>query len=147
MFFTREWEKNNKKYFQSVEIKNDILIYINIKSVFQMEIDYTHFLAAEDDAYLGWSWSKILLFRTKELIFCNSKHFLQKTMTPCYSCHFWIFYIFNLFQIIMLSLFHAYYDQYSIMFKDSNVFEFTNFPFKQNIIILQFTLLIAIVYS
>ena len=34
MFFTREWEKNNKKYFQSVEIKNDILIYINIKSVF-----------------------------------------------------------------------------------------------------------------
>ena len=41
IFFTRDWEKNNKKHFQSVEIGNDILIYINIKRVFQMEIDYT----------------------------------------------------------------------------------------------------------
>ena len=38
-FFTRDWEKNNKKYFQSVEIGNDILIYINLKRVFQVEID------------------------------------------------------------------------------------------------------------
>ena len=30
----------------------------------------------------------------------------------------------------MVFLFLAFYDQYSIMFKDSNVFEFTNFPFK-----------------
>ena len=37
---------------------------------------------------------------------------------------------FNLFQIIMDSLFLARHDQYFIMFKDSNVFEFTNFPFK-----------------
>ena len=40
-FFTRDWEKNNKKHFQSTEIGNDVLIYINIKLVFQMEIDYT----------------------------------------------------------------------------------------------------------
>ena len=32
--FTRNWKKNNKKYFQSVEIGNDMLIYINIKRVF-----------------------------------------------------------------------------------------------------------------
>ena len=30
----------------------------------------------------------------------------------------------------MVSLFLAGHDQYSIMFKDLNVFEFTNFPFK-----------------
>ena len=30
----------------------------------------------------------------------------------------------------MVSLFIAHHDQYFIMFKDSNVFEFTNFPFK-----------------
>ena len=41
IFFTRDCERNNKKHFQSVEIGNDILIYINIKRVFQMEIDYT----------------------------------------------------------------------------------------------------------
>ena len=42
-FFTRDWEKNNKKHFYSVEVGNDILIYINIKRVFQMEINYTHY--------------------------------------------------------------------------------------------------------
>ena len=30
----------------------------------------------------------------------------------------------------MVSLFLAFHDQYFLMFKDSNVFEFTNFPFK-----------------
>ena len=40
IFFTRNWEKNNKMHFQNVEIGNDILIYINIKRVFQMELDY-----------------------------------------------------------------------------------------------------------
>ena len=30
----------------------------------------------------------------------------------------------------MVSLFLAPHDQYFIMFKDSNVFEFTSFPFK-----------------
>ena len=30
----------------------------------------------------------------------------------------------------MLFLFLVFYDQYSIIFKDSNVFEFKNFPFK-----------------
>ena len=39
-FFTRDWEKSNKKCVHSVEIGNDILIYINIKRVFQMKIDY-----------------------------------------------------------------------------------------------------------
>ena len=37
-FFTRDWEKNNKKHFQNVEIRNDILIYINIKRVLQIEL-------------------------------------------------------------------------------------------------------------
>ena len=32
--FFRDWEKNNKKIFHSVEIGNDIHIYINIKRVF-----------------------------------------------------------------------------------------------------------------
>ena len=31
----------------------------------------------------------------------------------------------------MVSLFLARHDQYFIMFKDSNVFEFTNIPFKK----------------
>ena len=30
----------------------------------------------------------------------------------------------------MVSLFLARHDQYFVMFKDSSVFEFTNFPFK-----------------
>ena len=34
IFFTRDWGKNNKKHFHSVEIGNDILIYIKIKQVF-----------------------------------------------------------------------------------------------------------------
>ena len=40
------------------------------------------------------------------------------------------FYLFHFFQIMMVSLFLARHDQYVIMFKDSNVFEFTNFPFE-----------------
>ena len=39
-------------------------------------------------------------------------------------------FIFHFFQIIMVSLFLARHDQYFIMFKDSKVFEFTNFQFK-----------------
>ena len=38
--------------------------------------------------------------------------------------------IFNFFQIIMVSLFLARHDQYFVIIKDSNVFEFTNFLFK-----------------
>ena len=59
-----------------------------------------------------------------------SKHFRQNIVTLCYSCYFWIFSIFNFFQIILIPLFLARYDQYFIMFKDSNVFKFTNLPFK-----------------
>ena len=40
-FFTRDWKKNNKKQFPSVEIGNDILAYINIKQASQIDIDYT----------------------------------------------------------------------------------------------------------
>ena len=50
-------------------------------------------------------------------------------MTLYYLCYFFISSIFNFFQIIMVSLFLALHDQH-FMFKDSNVFEFTNFPFK-----------------
>ena len=39
--FTRDWKNNNKKQFQNVEIGNDILIYISIKRIFQIEIDFT----------------------------------------------------------------------------------------------------------
>ena len=51
-------------------------------------------------------------------------------MTPCYSYYFSSFYIFHFIQIIMISLFLVRHDRYFLMFKDSNVFEFTNFPFK-----------------
>ena len=40
-FFERDWKKNNKKQFPSFEIRNDILIYISIKRVFLIDIDYT----------------------------------------------------------------------------------------------------------
>ena len=69
-------------------------------------------------------------FVQKSQFFCNSKHFRQKIMTPCYLYYFCINYIFNFSQIIMVSVFLAFHDQYFIMFKDSNVFEFTIFPFK-----------------
>ena len=46
----------------------------------------------------------------------------------------------------MVSLFLDGDDQYLIMFKDSNIFEFTNFLSKQSMIILKFILLIAIIY-
>ena len=51
-------------------------------------------------------------------------------MMPCYWFYFCIFYIFHFFQIIMVCLFLAWHDQYFIIVIDSNVFEFTNFPFK-----------------
>ena len=38
-FLTRDCKKNNKKQFPSVEIGNDILIYTNIKRVFQIDIE------------------------------------------------------------------------------------------------------------
>ena len=40
-FFTGYWERNNQNHFYSVEIGNDVLIYINKKQVFQIEIGYT----------------------------------------------------------------------------------------------------------
>ena len=40
------------------------------------------------------------------------------------------FFIFNFLQIIMVSLFLSFHDQHFIMFKDSNIYQFTNFPFK-----------------
>ena len=47
----------------------------------------------------------------------------------------------------MVSLFLAGHDQYLIMFKDSNVFEFTNFPFKTKYKNTEIILLIEIIYS
>ena len=40
------------------------------------------------------------------------------------------FFIFSIYFKSLVSLFLDFYDQYSIMFKDSNVFEYSNFPFK-----------------
>ena len=48
-----------------------------------------------------------------------------KTLWP-YAIHA----IFVFLLIILVSLFLARHDQYFVMFKDSNVFELTNFPFK-----------------
>ena len=48
-----------------------------------------------------------------------------KTLLP-YAIHA----IFVFLLIILVSLFLARHDQYFVMFKDSNVFELTNFPFK-----------------
>ena len=75
---------------------------------------------------------KFDFFVQKSWFFRNSKHFSQNIMTPCYSYYLCIFYNFHFFQIIMISLFLARHGQYFTMFKDSNVFEFTNFPFKTN---------------
>ena len=69
-------------------------------------------------------------FVQKSWSFCNSKHFRQNIMTLYYSWYFSISSVFNFFQIVMVSLFLARHDQYFIMFKDSNVFEFTNFLLK-----------------
>ena len=33
-FFARDWEKYNKTYFHSIEIGNNILVFINIKQIF-----------------------------------------------------------------------------------------------------------------
>ena len=44
LFFLQDigsWERNNQNHFHSVEIGSDVLIYINKKQVFQIEIDYT----------------------------------------------------------------------------------------------------------
>ena len=73
---------------------------------------------------------KFDFFIQKSWSFSNSKHFRQNILVLCYSCYFCISSIFNFFQIIMVSLFIARYDQYFVMFKDSNVFKFSNFPFK-----------------
>ena len=72
---------------------------------------------------------KFDFFVQKSWSFSNSKYFRQNIMTLYYLCYFFISSIFNFFQIIMVSLFLALHDQH-FMFKDSNVFEFTNFPFK-----------------
>ena len=41
-FVTRDWKKNNEKQFPSVEIVNNVLIYINIKRVFQIDTNFLH---------------------------------------------------------------------------------------------------------
>ena len=76
--------------------------------------------------------------------FCNSKHFCQSIMRPCYSCYFCVFYIFKFFQTIIVSLFLAGHDQY---LKHSNVFELINFSFQTKYNNTIAFLLIAIIYS
>ena len=90
---------------------------------------------------------KFDFFVQKSWFFCNSKHFSQNIMMPCYWYYFCVFYIFHFFQIIMVSHFLAWPDQCFIMFK---IRTFSNLPIfhsKQSIIILQFILLIAITCS
>ena len=45
-FFTRDWKKNNKNNFRV------------LKELYQAQ-SFCKKLAADDDAYLGWDWSKI----------------------------------------------------------------------------------------
>ena len=73
---------------------------------------------------------KFDFFVQKSWSFCNSKHCRQNIMTLCYSCYFCVSSILIFFQITMVSFFLTRHDQYFIMFKDSNVFDITNFPFK-----------------
>ena len=79
---------------------------------------------------LGLGLVKNLTFSYKRADFSVTVNISVKTLW----CHaidtiFAFFYIFHFFQTIMVSLFLACHDQY-FMFRDSNVFEFTNFPLK-----------------
>ena len=84
-------------------------------------------LAADDYAYLGWGWSKIWLFRTRA-DFSVIINISIKTLWP--RAIFMLFLPFLYFQFLSsyngFSLF-SLHDQYLLMFKDSNVFGFTNF--------------------
>ena len=101
-------------------------------------------LTADDDTYLGCNWSK-KFFSYKRADFSVIVNISVKTLW-CYAVDaiFAFFYIFHFFQIILVSLFLAWNNELFIMFKDSNL---PTFHSKQNIIILQFILLIAITYS
>ena len=50
--------------------KNDENFLKNFWELFKLDLLFIYKkLASDDDAYLGWDWSKVWLFRTKELIF------------------------------------------------------------------------------
>ena len=85
-------------------------------------------LTADDDAWLGLV--KNFTFSYKRADFSLIVTFQSKHYDVMLFIHFSIFYIFHFFQIIMVSLFLAQQVPYFIMFKESNVFKFTNFPFK-----------------
>ena len=73
---------------------------------------------------------KFDFFVSKSWSFCNSKHFSQSIMVPCYWYYFCIFYIFLFFSNYNgFSLFCLTWSVF-LMFEDSNFCEFTNFPFK-----------------
>ena len=58
ILFTRDWEKNNQKHFHIVEIRNVILIYINIKRVFQMKFDESR--CYWNPKILEYKWTRLL---------------------------------------------------------------------------------------
>ena len=64
IYFTRDWGKNNKEHFHSVEIGNDIFIYINVKQVFFDSL-------IKSTVYL-------LIFRQNSMIFEESPNSLTK---------------------------------------------------------------------
>ena len=53
IFSTRDLEKNNKKHFHSIEIENDILLYISIKQVFRKLITHAASVTLK-------SWTRLL---------------------------------------------------------------------------------------
>ena len=69
-------------------------------------------------SYKRPDFSVIITISVKTLL----RHAIHTIFAFFYSIHF--------YQILMVSLFLARNDQYFIMFKNSNVFKFTNFPFK-----------------
>ena len=103
-------------------------------------------LAADDDAYLGWVWSKIWPFHTKELIFFGIVNILVKALWrhAIYAffffsyCHFF-FSNHNALPLLFLAMISI------LCLKILTFSTWTIFHSRQSMIILQFILLIAII--
>ena len=140
----------NQIYFCFFQyVKNYTLFFLKMWRTWLFKLELALFiykkLASYDDAYLGWRWSKIWLFRIKRADFSV---IVNNSVKAILFMLFLYFLYFQFFQIIIVSLFFAHHDQYFTMFKDSNAFQFTNFQFKTKYNTkLWFILLPAIIYS
>ena len=90
-------------------------------------------IAADDNAYLGWCWSKFWFFSYKRADFSVIVNISVKTLCDAIDTIFASFYIFYFFQIIMVSLFLL--DMISILcLKMRNFSDLPIFQSKQRII-------------